>query len=95
MNLRLVSGNNLPVDATPPSPQESRKTYSVDQDGKDTSIILVEGDGGEHHTFEEAKEFAIFCLEETISECQERLSQLDSAETFQDYYDKMYGFRKS
>ncbi len=95
MNLRLVSGDNLTVDATPPSPHESCKSYSVDQDGKNTSIILVEGDGGEHDTFEEAKEFAIFCLEETIGECQERLSQLDSVETYQDYYDKMYGFRKS
>ena len=43
------------------------------------------GDGGEYSTFEEAKEFAIFVLEETIEKCEERLEEIRLAETYEDY----------
>lgn len=67
------------------SNQGSGTTFSVDQDGDRTWIFEVKGDGGEHSTFEEAKEFALFCLEETIENCQMRLEQLSVAETFEEY----------
>ena len=67
------------------SDQGSGTTFSVDQDGEKTMIFEVKGDGGEHSTFEEAKELALFCFEETIEKSQDRLEKLRLAETYEEY----------
>src|SRR4051794_11541125 len=66
-------------------PSEIEATYSLDQYGANIRIVRFPEGEGDHATFAEAKVAAIDRLENLKGLCRDRIEEIHSAETYEDY----------